>query len=348
MKNNNANFHSINRQSGFAMWLSVFLLLVIGGLVAGGYYLWKQQQAEMDLLHQYVEQIETQLGVKNEAVEQFKQSLAKVAANGESHDVILGDHLRMLEDDMKELDKRMGRMERNRSHENWLLAEVEYLLKMASLRIMSERNVADAMALLRKAESLIREMDNKDQGLVDVRVAISKDIASMEIYRDVDVPGTYAELVAVGDMIEKLPLIKTKIAADDVSAHKDGSEEPVGTLAEINEAFAGYITIRRHDSKELKALLSEEQMLTLRDSIRLSLEHAQTALLRGDQRVYDDSLSRVRRRLLQYFSTDNFRTTLVTERLEKLLKVRVEHDLPDIATSRRELKRYLTDRMRQQ
>lgn len=354
MKNNNSVTSSIvnhsagiTGQRGFALWLSVFLLLVIGALLAGGYYLWKQQQGEMELLHQYVAKVETQLGVKNEAVQEFKKSLAKLTADGQSQDVIITDHLRLLEEDMARVKSDVGRMQQNISQENWLLAEVEYLLKMASVRIMIKQDVKNALALLRKAEALIGELAKEDQGLLDVRVAIAKDIASMEMYREVDVPGTYAELVSIGEMIEKLPLVPTAIPAGAAGEDGEAAKAP-GILADINEAFAGYITIRRHDSEELKALLSEEQLLNLRDSIRLALEHAQTGLLRGDQRIYDDSLSKVRRWVLQYFTPDNFRTQMVTGQLEKLIKVRVEHDLPDLAVSQRELKRYLADRMRQQ
>lgn len=335
----------VNRQKGSTLWLSVFLLLIIGGLLAGGYYLWKEQITKIELLHKYVEKIETQLGIKNDTVEVFKENLAKLASEERSYDVILNDRLRMLEDDLARVGKSVRAMQDNMSSQNWLLTEVEYLIKMASQRILIKEDVAGALRLLRRAEELIRQMPGEDQGLVDVRLAISKDIASMEIYREVDVPGTYAELVAVGELIEQLPLITTEIP--DVAAGDEAVSQP-SMLSEINQAFAGYITIRRHDTDELRALLSPEQRINLRDSIRLSLEQAQTALLRGEQRIYDESLSRTRRWVLQYFVADHFRTQQALRRIDDLIKVRVGQDLPDIAQSQQEIKRYLTDRMRQQ
>lgn len=339
----------MTRQSGFVVWLSVFLLLVIGVLLGGGFYLWKQQKTEMELLHQYVASVEGQLGVKDKAVSEFRHSLSKLAAETQSHDVILNDHLRMLEEDLTRVSKQVSNMENNMSSQNWLLSEVEYLMKLAGQRILIKEDVKGALVLLRKAEALIREMPVEDPGLVNVRVAIAKDIASMEMYRNIDVPGTYAELAALGEMIEKLPLVPTQMPQEGAeNAEGEEAEQQPSALSQINDAFAGYITIRRHDVSELKALLSPEERLNVRDSMRLALDQAQTALLRADQRIYDESLSRIRRWVLQYFVADDFRTQQVARRLETLIKIRVEFDLPDIAISQQELKRYLADRMRMQ
>lgn len=328
------------KQAGFALALSIILLVLVAATVAGAFYLWKQQTTQIDLLNQYVSNIETQLGIKDEAVREFRSSLSKLSAETQSQDVILGDHLRGLEDDLNSVSKRLSDMERSVSSENWLLSEVEYLLKMADQRILIKEDVKGALLLMRQAEKLIRSMPTDEPGLMNVRVAIAKDIAMMEMYRNIDVPSTYAELSGLGVIIENLPLVPTRM-----QTQTEEQQEP-DTLAKVNEAFAGYITIRRHDTEELRALLSPEQRLNMRDSLRLALDQAQTGLLRGDQRIYDESLSRIRRWVLQYFITEDRQTQQVMRRLEDLIRVRVEFDLPAIAISQQELKRYLLDRMR--
>lgn len=335
-----------NKQAGgVTASLSVALLAVIAIGAAGGYYLWKQQHTELELLHQYVAKVEQQLGVKNDATEEFRNSLSKLTFETQSQDVILNDHLRTLDDEVAKMQQRVSRVENSMSSQNWLLSEVEYLLKMADQRILIKEDVRGALVLLRKAERLIRDMpESNEQALMNVRVAIAQDIASMEMYRGIDVPGTYAELAALGTAIERLPLVLTK--KPDAEQKDGGEEEKVTTLAKLNDAFAGYITIRRHDTAELRALLSPEQRLNVRDSMRLALDQAQTALLRGDQRVYDDSMSRIRRWVLQYFVAQDMQTQQVMRRVEALTKVIVEFDLPSLDQSQQELKRYLSDRMR--
>jgi uroporphyrin-3 C-methyltransferase len=343
---------SPNQQAGFAMVLSVVLLVVIGVLLAGGYYFWKQYQAEVALLHTYVAKVEGELGVKADAVKEFKASLAKIAADSQSQDAVLAGHLRTLEEHVTAVDARVNKVET--TGEDWLLSEVEYMLNMADLRIGMKEDVKGAVSILRQAEALIKKLPTEDQDLMAVRVAISRDIATMESYRDVDVPGTYANLVALGETIEKLPLVPTKLTEPEAVLQGEAAKgekkeaKPSTMLSEINETFAGYLTIRKHDTAELKALLSPEQRLNFRDSVRLTLDQAQTAILRGDQALYDASLAKIRKWLLDYFVADNFKVQMAVKKLEELSKVQVKQDLPGVADSQQELKSYISDKMMQE
>ena len=333
----------VQKSSSIGTWFSGFLCLCLVGLGGGGYYVHMQSQEELGLLHDYVMKVETELQTKNEAVITLKNNLAKISADSQSQDQILSDHLRALDDELKRVSKRMNKLAVV-SSQSWLLAEVEYLLKISDYRILSKQDVKGAVQLLKAADDLIENMPSSDQGLLDVRVAISRDIASLESYRNVDVPGTYAALVTLGESIEKLPLIITEPGAEPVEGEK-AVEQPK-MLSAINETMAGYLAIRKHDVSELKMLLSAEQRINLRDSIRLTLEQAQTALLRGDQQVYDQSLGKVRAWVHAHFVSDHFRVQMAIKKVESLIKVEVEHDLPSIANSQQELKRYISDRMR--
>ena len=81
--------------------------------------------------------------------------------------ITLDDHLAALDRQVKAIDK---------SSDDWLLSEVEYLLKMADLRIGMKQDVKGAVAIMKNAEDLIRKVQGSDEGLVDVRVAITRDI----------------------------------------------------------------------------------------------------------------------------------------------------------------------------
>lgn len=334
------------KQTGNIMWLAVIQLVVIGVMASTGVYFWKKWTTEVTLLHTYVAKVETQLGIKNDAVNEFKASLAKVNADSASQDVVLGDHMRNLEEHLKGIEGTVKKL--NGANQDWMLAETEYMLKMADLRIGMKQDVKGAVAMLKEVESMLKELPQNDQGLQDVRLALTRDIASLELYREIDVPGTYASLVALGQSIEKLPLAPTKLQEPDALL-KGEVEKPhlkgPGMLSKINDTFAGYMTIRQHDTAELKALLSPEQRLNFRDSVRLTLEQAETALLRGDQATYDASLGKVRQWVLEYFVVDNFKVQAANKKIEELSRVQVKQDLPGVADSQQELKRYITDKM---
>lgn len=330
------------KQQGIANWLFLLAIAVIAAMGVAGMYFWEKNQEEITLLHHYVNKIEAELVAKDAAVGEFKNNLAKISADMQSQDAVLNDHLRTLEETLQRVGQRLDKVEVS-SSQSWLLSEVEYLLKIADHRILLKEDVKGAVTLLRAADALIKRMPVEDQGLLDVRVAISKDIASMEVYRNVDVPGTYAALAGLSDMIEKLPLIPEEMP--ELSDKAKEQEQP-SVLNTINDTMSGYLRVRRHNVDELKALLSPEREINLRDSIRLKLEQAQMGLLRGDQRIYDQSLSKVRKWVHNYFVSDNYRVEIAIKKLEGLIKVQVDHDLPDISGSQQALKRYLADRMR--
>lgn len=147
-KNNNR----ASQQGGFALLMPIIMLVLLAVVLAGGIYLWKQQTTQIDLLNEYVSSIETQLGIKDQAVKEFRSSLSKLSAETQSQDVILGDHLRALEDELNSVTQRLAHMEKSVSTENWLLSEVEYLLKMADQRILIKEDVKGALILMRQAE----------------------------------------------------------------------------------------------------------------------------------------------------------------------------------------------------
>lgn len=336
-----------SRQQGSAAVVFVVAIIIIAGMAAGGIYMFKENKKQMNLLYEYLNKVETDLSFKSQTVEEFKAQLAKVSADSLTQDAVLTDHLKALDDDLSRMQDRVGKVEAS-SSQSWLLSEVEYLLRMADHRILMKEDVKGAVAILKSADSLIKKMPMEDQGLMDVRVAISKDIAALEVYRNVDVPGTYAELVALGEIVEKLPLVPTqpvKAEAAEGEQSEEGEGE-VDVLSKINDTLGDYLSIKRYSADELKQMLSPDQRRNLRDSFRLALEQAQTGLLRGDQTIYDKSLARVRNWMLNYFVSSDFRVELATKKLERLSNVQLESQLPDISGSQQELKRYLADRMR--
>lgn len=338
---------SAKKQQGAAALVFAIFIVIIAALIAAGIYFYKDNRQRMDLLYQYLGKVEAELDLKKQTISEFRKQLAKVSADSVTQDGIMNDHIKVLDENLTRVSKRVGKVEA-KSSQNWLLAEVEYLLRMADHRILMKEDVKGAIAILKSADDLIKQMPTEDSGLRDVRIAIAKDIASLEIYNNVDVPGTYADLVALGETIEKLPLTptgneETKAKEDDkLSTHA----EKEGFIEKVNRTMGDYLTIRRYTDEELKRLLSPEERRNLRDSLRLSLEQAETALLRGNQIVYDKSLNKVRNWLHNYFVASDYRVELAIAKLEKLSSVRVDNQLPDIAGSQQALKRYLADKMR--
>ena len=337
--------NNLHTQKGAANWLVLLLIIIIMAGAGGGYYVWMETQKEIGQLHTYVEKVESTLKSKVQSVDEFQSKLSKVSAEIKSQDLVLNDHLKELQSQMAKLDGDFRQVsDATLANETWLLSEAEYLLKTADHRILMKEDVAGAIRIMKSVDLLLKKMPVEDKQLLKVRVALANDIASLQALKDIDVLGTYAQLTALGDQIERLPLVPMEMPATTEDEKK--SQQPK-ILAKINDTFEGYLSINRHDKEAIQALLSEESAYALKSSFRLIIEQAQTALLRGDQIMYDKSLSKLRSRVHQYFVADNFKVNMVIKKIDDLLKVKVSNDLPDISGSQQELKRYLSKRAQQ-
>lgn len=346
---NNAQFPT-NQQNGSVLVIVLIFAILFMACAGGGAYFYKKNQEQMELLNQYVAKVEDVLELKTQSADEFKKQLAKVSADLVAEDGPMGARLKALETNLEKANENIKNVAAAQASQSWLLAEVEYLLKMADHRILMKEDVRGAMTILRSADQLLKKMPVDDAGLREVRVSIAKDIAGLETYSAVDVPGTYAALVALGDTIEKLKLMPTEMEKGEEqtteAASTESNGDKVDVLAVINDTMGGYLKVKNYSTEELKTLLSTDERRNLRDSMRLVLEQAQTALLRGDQVVYDKSLAKIRNWLLNYFSTSDFRVELAIKKVESLSSVTVQNELPDIAGAQQTLKRYLADRMR--
>lgn len=333
-------------QSGFSV-VTAGLLVIIFALIGAAGFVYQKHQKRIDLLERNFIRVEDRLSIKKVAAQEFKIELAKVSADVSTQDTIVQGHIRALEENLDKVGRRVNKLEDSSSQE-WLLSEVEYLMKMADHRILMKEDVKGAIGLLESAESVISKMPVADSGLNNVRIAINKDIVSMEIYKGVDVPGTYAQLVALDTLVDKLPMVPLESSDDENAAESviDVIESDNSFIAKVNSSMGEYLTIRRYSDDELENMLTEGQRSNLKDSLHLSLEQAQTAILRGDQSIYDASLKKVQRGLSSHFKADDYRVDMAKVKLNKLQDVKIENDLPDIAVSQQELKRYLSDRMR--
>ena len=88
------------------------------------------------------------------------------------------------------------------SSQDWVYAEVEYLVRMANQRVMMEQDANSALLLLQAADEIIRETD----GLTAhrLREALAQDIAALKAVDSPDTQGIYLELSA---LVLQVPLL---------------------------------------------------------------------------------------------------------------------------------------------
>ncbi len=310
----------------------------VGGLGWKGCQIWRQLPTEAQLMTRV-----------NEAL----------APSRETHETILvlkaelndtREQYSRLVSRMDNLNRKLVRLQGS-DRSDWLLAEAEYLLRLANQRLLTMRDVKSAMTLLSQADQLLISVD--EYGLFPVRQALAEDIAALKAVERFDLEGTWLKINALIGRIDKLPLLPPPSGFKPDQPESPNEEAIVSdetwqqrletTALETWHAFTGQFRIRTNNHEAVTALLPPSEELYLRQNLRLMLEQAQLALLQGQENLYQTSLANAQSWLQTWFLNTGPEIAAVHSQLSALQQVQVLQKLPDISRSVVTLKGYVDD-----
>ncbi|MEE4361313.1 MAG: uroporphyrinogen-III C-methyltransferase [Pseudomonadales bacterium] len=211
----------------------------------------------------------------------------------------------------------------------WRLAEVHYLLRIANQRARMEQDADGALALLSAADDVLAELD--DYGLYPVREAIAAALSRLRMQPVVDRVGIYLELEQLSARIAELPAGRREFPPPAPPSLPDSDADAATWARTLAQRFAGLFDFRIHRPAPVLPLVAPSEINLLRHNLRLKLEQAQLALLRGDQAVWQDALGDAATWVETYFDPDAPGTRSLREALLGLAAVRVDVEIPDIS-----------------
>ncbi|POP53447.1 uroporphyrinogen-III C-methyltransferase [Zhongshania marina] len=222
---------------------------------------------------------------------------------------------------------------------DWLLAEVEYLLRLANQRVQLSHDPRSAAQLLSNADEILRDLD--DAALHPVRAEIAKEIGALQSSAQRDVEGSYLALQALAAEAEKLKIYKAPSYEPVVVAEEqsDWQQRLQGGLMAAWDKLRSYIRIRHHE-ENFRAQLAPEQEAALRASLQLMFEQAQLALLAEQADLYHRALEKAAAWLNRYYQLDEHRDTLL-QQIAVLAELPIQNEIADISGSLRSLKEYI-------
>ncbi len=233
------------------------------------------------------------------------------------------------------------------SREDWLLAEAEYLLKLANQRVLIERNAGGAEALLEEADNILRDMADPD--LHPLRRALAKDLAALRLMDKVDVEGIYLTMVALAEQVDSLPLqlVEQEAVTQEPLANLAIEEEkPLSMTAKLSASWDGFkrsiansYRVIPKDQKP-KRILPPDATLYVQQNLRMILERAQLALLREQQQIYVQSLTQAQGWIDRHYNV-NLPVVQFQEQLESLKQTTIVLTFPDISYSLELLHEYI-------
>lgn len=313
---------------------SVAILLALG--LTGGLYLHGHknavaQQAELAQLKQQLAS----------AISKIDQSSNKDAEQLTA----LEQTQQRLQGEMQGLQNRVLDLNDKRPND-WMLAESEYLVRMAGRKLWLEHDLVSAITLLGNADERIAALN--DPSLMPIRKALAEDIAKLKGMPRIDREGLTLKLAALSDQIELLPLSTVSMPEAKTEPDQAVSTNPDEWESNLKKNWVkfteNFITIRRRDGA-VEALLSPQQEIFLRENLKTKLLQAQLAVYREQQALYEDSLDKAQRWLNQYFDTENSATHYMLGEIDKLKGEQIQFDYPDQFKTQAMLEQVLTERL---
>ncbi|WP_107851001.1 uroporphyrinogen-III C-methyltransferase [Oceanimonas marisflavi] len=227
---------------------------------------------------------------------------------------------------------------------DWMLAEAEYLVRMAGRKLWLEHDAVSAAMMLANADERLAALN--DPTLVPIRKALADDIASIKSVKKVDREGLVIKLNSINDQVDKLKLAGVIMAR---------AEEPDFTVSEsvsdwkenLKKSWASFtddfVTVRRRDGN-VEALLSPQQHWYLSENLKGKLLQAQLAVYREQQEIFDSSLAQSKQWLQDYFADDSVRQFML-EQINQLEGQQISVDYPEQFAAQERLQQLLDDRL---
>ena len=338
------------RGNGLA-WLALLVSLL--ALAAVGYTLSKDWLAAEDSsADDALASLDTRLTATRENLSSLDKRLAELAER-DSATAAETDALRQEFDErvkgLSSLPARLSTLESSVSslagissgrRDTWLLAEAEYYMQIANAQLQLANNPHLAALALKMADERVVQVGNP--ALIDVRRAISDELAALDVMEKPDLAGATLTLASLARVVESLPMGSSKQAVEDEAQPAD--EEQSGfsrAWSSMKTAMSGLVRVTPPDQAKL-ALLSPDAEYFLRNNLALQLQSARLALLRGEQTVFQQTLDDTSTLMSRYFDVESAQVISAQETLAEIRNSVFTSSVPDISGSLNLLRQFRT------
>ena len=238
---------------------------------------------------------------------------------------------------------------KGRRPNDWLLAEADYLVKLAGRKLFLEHDAVSATKLMESADQRIAALN--DPSLVSLRQSMTNDITKLRTIPLIDRDGLVLRITSLQQQVDHLPLanailpeaavVKKKAVSGDIN---DWQNNLMTSMKDFSENF---ITFRSRDG-EVIPLLSPEQHFYLRENIKGKLETAIRAVYKEQGDVYNAALKTANEWSTAYLNQDNQSVIEFEKAIKQLSEQNISVKYPVKLDSQNELSDVIRERLRRE
>lgn len=321
--------------------------IVLSVIFSGGIAFQMQQkdafyQAEIAALKTQLTQ--TQRNVETELNQVKQDTIAQAAEATHKAEVSLAQQQKSIESLQLAVADIKGRRPND-----WLLAEADYLVKLAGRKLFLEHDVVSATQLMESADQRIAALN--DPSLVPLRKAMANDITKLKVIPLVDREGLVLRLTSLQQQVDALPLANAILpeAQQEPVAHvseniNDWQNNLLTSLKEFSENF---ITFRTRDGNVVP-LLSPQQHFYLKENLKAKLETAIKAVYVEQQEIYTTALTTADKWSATFFNQNDNAVKQFNDTVLQLSKQNIQVEYPVKFETQNKLADIITERLRRE
>lgn len=292
------------------------LLIALGaGAGVGGLFVF-QQQAQQELIAQINAQTTQSL---NDAQQQAKEQQSNQQAQfAQQLDQTVKSVRDQSEERLEAIEQQLSLLAQSEPSD-WVLHEVEYLVRVAGRSLWLEDDKTAAIGLLTEADYRLAELNNPEY--LGIRKLLHQDIEKLKLVPSVNTENVVLKLMGMNKQVSQLVLNyqpqfereeETSFElTDDVADWKENLKRSWDEFAKT------YLKISVHRGS-VEPLITPQYQQHLYQNLGLKMQVAQWAATQGDETLYLATLEDIQAWLTEYFDLENATNALFAENIQLL------------------------------
>lgn len=336
--------------NGLLWFVVIILFLIVLGMAGAGYWYYMQQQSASKDSESALQTTTSQLNTIERERAGLVATIDKVARTNQTLESTVAELKAQNEKLTLQAEstlEQLNNME-GRRPADWLIAEADYLVRMAGRKLWLENDVRTAILLLVNADKRLKSL--ADPSVLPVRANLAEDIQTLQQLNPVSQSSVALALTGMIAQIDKLPL-DTFEKPEDANAEdttlSESADDWQENLAKVWRSLVNdFLTVKTIEGP-VEPVLSLEAQFLAKEQLRLQLMHAQTAALQGDAGLYNQSLQYAQTLIIEKFDTEKSQVTGFVDALQNLIATDVSRPIPTELASQKPLERLLDSRVKQ-
>lgn len=334
------------------LWFFVLInFLLIGAAAYGGYWYVNQYTVTQPKLDALQANVTNQLNSQTqEESSQTRTIETLIAGQSTLSEQLLSQNKTLSETDEQLFEQIQGALAQiqeldGRRPTDWLIAEADYLVRMAGRKMWLEQDVRTAIMLLGNADVRLKSLS--DPSVLPVRALIAQDIQALQQVNPVSQVSVALALDGLVKQVDNLTIITPKEANDIApqSVSESTSDWKDNLLAVWRSLVDDFIRVDYRD-EPVEPMMTAQQQWISREQIKLALQQAQTAALAGEQTLYEASIARASDIIRKDYVLSAPAVSGFIKALEQLTGTNVSKDIPTKLNAQSALESLLDQRVK--